>query len=80
MDIMRGNYSVHQKEAAFKQMQADMANRLAAIKGSIAEGYKNLTKQPERGSSSDLPKGARVIGTHNGKRVIEINGKRMVEQ
>jgi hypothetical protein len=31
-ETMRGNYSVEQKLAAFKQMQADMANRMAAIK------------------------------------------------
>jgi hypothetical protein len=31
-------------------------------------------------SGGDLPKGARVVGTYHGKRVIEVNGKRMVEQ
>lgn len=29
---------------------------------------------------ADLPKGARVIGTYRGHRVIEVNGQRMVEQ
>jgi hypothetical protein len=42
METMRGNYSVQQKEAAFKQMQADMANRMAAIRNQIAKGYKSL--------------------------------------
>jgi hypothetical protein len=83
MDTMRGNYAVEQKKAAFKQMQADMANRMAAIKAQVAKGYKSLgSRAPGIGvnASSDLPKGAKVIGTHNGKRVIEVNGKRMVEQ
>jgi hypothetical protein len=30
--------------------------------------------------NSGLPKGAKVVGTYHGKRVIEVNGKRMVEQ
>jgi hypothetical protein len=51
----------------------------------IAKGYKSLgSRAPgigvNAGATSDLPKGAKVIGTHNGKRVIEVNGKRMVEQ
>jgi hypothetical protein len=84
-ETMRGNYSVEQKRAAFKQMQADMANRMAAIHNQVAKGYKSLgSRAPgigvNAGASGDLPKGAKVIGTHNGKRVIEVNGKRMVEQ
>lgn len=84
---MKGNYSLSQKKAAFKQMQADMANRMAAIHKTIDKGYRDLTKRrgSDRGSGADdggtLPKGAKIIGTHQGKRVIQLaNGKRMVEQ
>jgi hypothetical protein len=83
---MKGNYAYSQKVAAFKQMQADMANRMAAIKQTIADKYKGLGERAPglgrvRGGeeTSSLPKGAKVIGTYHGKRVIEVNGKRMVE-
>jgi hypothetical protein len=45
-DTMRGNYSYEQKLAAFKQMQNDMANRMAAIHNTIAGKYDQLTKNP----------------------------------
>jgi hypothetical protein len=45
-DVMRGNYSYPQKVAAFNQMKADMANRLAAIHSTIASKYDQLTKNP----------------------------------
>jgi hypothetical protein len=85
MDTMRGNYSVAQKKAAFKQMQADMSNRMAAIHSQVAKGYDNLGARANAApanpqSDSGLPKGAKVVGTYHGKRVIEVNGKRMVEQ
>lgn len=84
MSIMRGNYSVKQKEAAFAQMQKDMSNRMGAIRGGIAHGYRNMSVVPgstrEIKVNSDLPKGAKVVGTYQGKRVIEVNGRRMVEQ
>lgn len=86
-NTMKGNYAFSQKMAAFKQMQADMANRMAAIHGTIAKKYDQLTKNPRKAAAelsgaaaSDLPKGAKVVGTYKGKRVIEVNGKRMVEQ
>lgn len=84
METMRGNYAVAQKKAAFKQMQADMANRMEAIRGQIAQGYKSLGSRAPgigvNGGQTGLPSGSRVIGTYHGKRVIEVNGKRMVEQ
>ena len=46
MSIMRGNYSLSQKEAAFEQMKADMANRIAAIHSGLNDAYANLTQQP----------------------------------
>lgn len=85
--IMRGNYAVEQKEAVFAQMKKDMANRMAAIRAGIAHGYKNMTNVPGStkelsvgAAAADLPRGAKVVGTYQGKRVIEVNGKRMVEQ
>lgn len=87
MSIMRGNYALKQKEAAFRQMQKDMANRIAAIRAGIAHGYKNMSVVPgstaelsTAAANADLPKGAKVVGTYQGRRVIEVNGKRMVEQ
>lgn len=84
MSTLKGNYAYAQKEAAFKQMQKDMANRMAAIHAGIAHGYNNMTHIPgstrELSVSAGLPKGTKVIGTYQGKRVIEVNGKRMVEQ
>lgn len=81
---MRGNYTVAQKESAFKQMQADMANRMTAIHARIVKGYQDLTTNPRKAvrdfTGGNLPKGARIVGTYQGKRVIEVNGKRMVEQ
>lgn len=83
-DIMRTSDNLQQKEAVFKQMQADMANRMTAIRARIKKGYDQLTTNPRQAaramSSADLPKGAKVVGTYRGKRVIEVNGKRMVEQ
>jgi hypothetical protein len=85
--IMRGNYAYEQKEAVFNQMKKDMANRMAAIRAGIAHGYKDMSRIPgsTRELSADsgtagLPPGAKVVGTYQGKRVIEVNGKRMVEQ
>jgi hypothetical protein len=45
-ETMRSNASPNQKRAAFEQMKRDMENRIAAIHGSINEGYKNLTEKP----------------------------------
>ncbi len=88
--IMRGNYSLAQKQAAFEQMKRDMANRMTAIRSGIQHGYKDMRHIPgstqelrvgEAASNEGLPKGARVVGTYKGKRVIQMpNGKRMVEQ
>jgi hypothetical protein len=77
-------------------MRADMANRMAAIHGTIASKYDQLTKNPKKAaeiaSQTDLgslsaskgtalPRGAKIVGTYNGRRVIQLaNGKRMVEQ
>jgi hypothetical protein len=82
-EIMRTSDNMAQKRAVFKQMQADMANRIAAIHGTISRAYDKLTVIPSSSSSApsdDLPRGAKVVGTYHGKRVIEVNGKRMVEQ
>jgi len=46
MSIMRGNYSLAQKEAAYNQMLADMANRMQAIHEGINNAYTNLTNKP----------------------------------
>lgn len=87
MSTLKGNYAYPQKVAAFKQMQKDMANRMAAIRSGIAYGYKNMSVVPGSTrelrvptSNEGLPKGAKVVGTYQGKRVIEVNGRRMVEQ
>jgi hypothetical protein len=45
---MKGNYAYSQKVAAFNQMRADMANRMAAIHGTIAGKYDQLTKNPRK--------------------------------
>lgn len=47
MNTIRNNADPSQKAAAFKQMQADMANRLAAMHHSVAQGYADLTKNPD---------------------------------
>jgi hypothetical protein len=78
-----GNYSVAQKEAAFKQMQADMANRMAAIKSTDRQGLQVARRARSRiGWQGDQrpSEGRQGHRNHNGKRVIEVNGKRMVEQ
>jgi hypothetical protein len=46
MQTMQGNYSLSQKQAAFAQMKADMANRLTAMNGTIDQAYENITVQP----------------------------------
>jgi hypothetical protein len=46
MRTMQGNYSLSQKQAAFAQMKADMANRLTAMNGTIDQAYENITNQP----------------------------------
>lgn len=46
MSTISGSGSVAQKQAAFAQMKADMANRMVAIHGGINEAYKALTRQP----------------------------------
>jgi hypothetical protein len=75
--IMKGDFPVEQKLSTYRQMVADMNNRMSALQNSISEGYKNVGVN----SSASLPKGAKVIGTYQGKRVIQLpNGKRMVEQ
>jgi hypothetical protein len=51
--MKRGNYTYAQKVSAFKQMQADMANRLTAIHNQIDKGYKSLGSRV--GKSSDAP-------------------------
>jgi hypothetical protein len=45
-ETMNGNGSFSQKQAAFDQMKADMANRMAAIHNGITNAYKGLTQQP----------------------------------
>jgi hypothetical protein len=81
MNIMRGNYSVAQKEAAFKQMRADMSNRLAALNQSISDSYSSLTQRPgtSGGGSATrirsvqeynrLPSGAHYIDPNGVQRV-----------
>ncbi|GHH16104.1 hypothetical protein GCM10008023_19730 [Sphingomonas glacialis] len=46
MSTINSNGSVAQKQAAFEQMKADMANRMIAIHGGINNAYRALTKQP----------------------------------
>lgn len=46
MSTINGNGSLAQKQAAFDQMKADMANRMVAIHGGINNAYKALTAQP----------------------------------
>jgi hypothetical protein len=80
MDIMRGNYSVAQKEKAFAQMKADMSNRIAAIQGSITNSYSSLTKQPGKSAPADgarqPPAGATRTATGpNGQKVALVNGR-----
>jgi hypothetical protein len=77
METMRGNYAYSQKVAAFNQMKADMANRMAAIRATIAERYKNLGERaPGIGAN---PKGAAPNNVEskvlNGKTYYRINGK-----
>lgn len=48
MEIMKTSDSLPQKQAVFKQMQADMANRMAAIHGTIASKYDQLTTNPRK--------------------------------
>lgn len=45
-DVMRGNYSLDQKRAAFEQMKADMTNRMNAIHAGINDAYAHLTQTP----------------------------------
>jgi hypothetical protein len=46
MSTINGSGSVEQKQAAFEQMKADMANRMVAIHGGINNAYKALTAPP----------------------------------
>lgn len=46
MSTISGSGSIEQKQAAFNQMKADMANRMNAIHGGINSAYKALTQQP----------------------------------
>jgi hypothetical protein len=55
------------KTAGFRHQGAMIQNQLS-----------NLIGGPK--AQSDLPAGAKVIGTYHGRRVIEVNGQRMVEQ
>jgi hypothetical protein len=55
MKIMQGNYSLSQKESAFAQMKADMANRLTAMNGTIDEAYKGITVQPGHRKDVAIP-------------------------
>lgn len=52
MEVMQNSYDPKQKLAAFEQMKADMANRIAAMKATLAKSYENLTKQPDKVSDS----------------------------
>lgn len=82
-NIIEGNFPLKQKLAALNQMRVDGRNRTNALRSNLQDSYKHLTdRAPELmgGGSSALPKGATVVGTYHGKRVIEVNGKRMVEQ
>lgn len=45
-DIMKGEYSFGQKQAAFDQMKKDMENRLTAIHSGLKTAYGDLTKNP----------------------------------
>jgi hypothetical protein len=47
-ETIRSNASITQKMAAFKQMQADMANRIAASHSVLSNAYDTLTKQPDK--------------------------------
>jgi hypothetical protein len=80
--VIEGNFPLKQKLAALHQMSVDAKNRSDSLRTQLKESYAHLgDRSPElTGKGSDLPKGAKVIGTHNGKRVILLNGKRMVEQ
>lgn len=64
MQTMQGNYSLEQKKAAFQQMQADMANRLTAMNGTIDQAYDNLTAEPgHRTDRQDQHVVAPMLGT-----------------
>lgn len=52
-ETMRGNYSLAQKQAAFSQMKADMANRIAAIHSGLNDAYTHLTSKPGYAVPSD---------------------------
>jgi hypothetical protein len=81
--IIEGNFPLQQKISALRQMQIDASNRTSSLKTTLQDSYAHLTdRAPElrSGGSAALPKGAKVVGTYHGKRVIEVNGKRMVEQ
>jgi hypothetical protein len=54
METIRSNASLSQKQAAFAQMKADMANRIAASHKAIEDSYKNLTAKPGYEVPSDL--------------------------
>jgi hypothetical protein len=55
MKIMQGNYSLSQKQSAFEQMKADMANRLIAMNGTIDQAYDKITEQPGGRADAVVP-------------------------
>ncbi|HEV2816715.1 MAG TPA: phage tail tip lysozyme [Allosphingosinicella sp.] len=78
--ILRGNYSVEQKEHAILQIRRDMAYRRNAMTHVIEQGYRNLESgAPVARSATTAPPGARQIGTYQGRPVYQLpNGRRVV--
>jgi hypothetical protein len=54
-EIMRGNYPISMKRAAFEQMKKDMNNRIVAIDAGIKNAYADLTHIPNSTTELKLP-------------------------
>jgi hypothetical protein len=72
METMRGNYSYAQKVAAFKQMQVDMSNRIAALNKSISDSYASLTQRPGKTAPKAAEKSVVRTGRDkSGRKVVQ---------
>jgi hypothetical protein len=55
-------------------------NGIQAQNEAIQSKLSSLIGGPPQQQGNALPSGAKVIGTYKGRRVIEVNGQRLVEQ
>jgi hypothetical protein len=80
MAIMKGAFAPLQKMAAFNVMKQDMDNRDASFQRVISQAYRDAGSLAPVLRTRGLPPGATYAGTSNGRRVIRMGNKLMVEQ